>query len=76
MIFKNSRIYDVMKWAASVCLPALATLVLTLGQIWGFSDIAVPVGATIAAVAAFIGALVGVGAIRYAKLNKGGEPDV
>lgn len=76
MIFKDSKVYDILKWAASVCLPALATLVLTLGQIWGFSDITVPVGATIAAVATFIGALVGVGAIRYAKLNKGGEPDV
>lgn len=75
MIF-NNKVYDVLKWTASVLLPALATLILTVGQIWGLADYTVPIGATVAAVATFIGALVGVSSIKYAKLNAGGDDDV
>lgn len=75
MIF-NNKVYDVLKWTASVLLPALATLILSVGQIWGLADYTVPIGATVAAVATFIGALVGVSSIKYAKLNAGGENDV
>jgi hypothetical protein len=75
MIF-NNKVYDVLKWTASVLLPALATLILAVGQIWGLADYTVPIGATVAAVATFIGALVGVSSIKYAKLNAGGDDDV
>lgn len=68
MIFPD-KWYDVIKWIASVALPASATLILALGQIWNFSDIAVPIGATIGAVAAFLGALLGISSIQYKKLT-------
>ena len=63
----SNKTYDVLKWIATVVLPALATLVLTIGQIWNFSALAVPIGATIAAVATFLGALLGISSIAYSK---------
>lgn len=63
----SNKTYDILKWIATVVLPALATLTLTIGQIWGWSDWTVPIGATIAAVAAFLGAILGVSSITYAK---------
>lgn len=63
----SNKTYDILKWIATVVLPAFATLTLTIGQIWGWSDWTVPIGATIAAVAAFLGAILGVSSITYAK---------
>jgi len=67
----SNKTYDILKWVATVVLPALATLTLTIGQIWGWSDWTVPIGATIAAVATFLGAVLGVSSIAYSK-KKGG----
>jgi hypothetical protein len=72
MIFNNSKIYDTLKWISTVVLPALATLVLAIGQIWNVTVWTVPIGATIAAVATFMGAVLGISSIQYAK-QKGGE---
>lgn len=52
-------LYPYLKWAAMLALPALSTLVVAVGGVWGW-DLAQPVAATITAVGAFIGALVGV----------------
>lgn len=52
-------LYPYMKWAAMLFLPALSTLVLAVGGIWGLGW-AQPVAATVTAVGAFVGALVGV----------------
>ena len=71
MIF-NNKVYDVLKWVASVVLPALASFTLVLGQIWGWTEWTVPVGATIAALATFMGALLGISSIQYQKtIEKG-----
>ena len=73
MIF-NNKTYDVLKWIATVGLPALASFVLVLGQIWGWTDLTVPIGATIAALATFLGALLGISSIRYQQtIEKGGK---
>ena len=69
MIFSD-KVYDVLKWVAIVCLPALSTFVVVLGRIWQWGDIAVAVSQTITAVAVLLGALLGVSAIQY---NKGNE---
>lgn len=74
MIFNNSNIYDALKWIATVALPALASFTLVLGQIWGWTDLTVPIGATIAAMATFMGALLGISSIQYQKqVEKGGK---
>lgn len=63
----NNKTYDILKWISTVVLPALATLVLAIGQIWNVTAWTVPIGATIAAVATFMGAILGISSIQYAK---------
>lgn len=69
MIFKNNKVYDVLSYVAGVVLPALETLWLTLGNIWGFSY-TVKIGATIAAVDVFLGALLKISSHQYKKMQK------
>lgn len=69
MIFANDKLYNILKWVATVVLPALSALILAIGQIWNLSTWTVPIGATVTAVAAFLGAILGVGSIRYKLLN-------
>lgn len=69
----NNKVYDVLKWIALVCLPALTALWLTLANIWGF-PYAEAIGATMAAVTTFLGAILGISSIQYQKsLDKGGQ---
>ena len=55
----SNKAYDILKWVALVVIPASATLVLTVGKIWGlpYYD---NIGATISAVGLFIAAIIGV----------------
>lgn len=69
----NSKVYDCLKWITLVALPATTALWLTLANIWGF-PYAEAIGATLAAVTTFLGALLGVSSLQYAKkLKDGGE---
>lgn len=70
MIFKNSKVYDILKWITMVALPAITTLWLTLATIWGF-PYAEPIGATLGAITVFLGTLLGISSIQYQKLNGG-----
>lgn len=71
MVFKNEKVYQFMKWFTTVVLPAITTLWLTLASIWNF-PYAEPVGATLGAITVFLGALLGIGSIKYQAL-KGGK---
>lgn len=62
----NGKIYDVLKWVAIIAMPALAVLIASLGQIWGWAD-ADKITLTINAVALFLGALIGVSTFQYNK---------
>lgn len=68
MIFKDSKVYDVLKWITMVGLPALTMLWLALANIWGF-PYAEAIGATLAAITTFMGALLGISSVQYAKQN-------
>lgn len=60
----SNNTYDILKWVALACLPALEALVLTVGKIWSipyYSEI----GATLAAIGIFIAALIGVTSSNY-----------
>lgn len=70
----SNRTYDILKWVAGVGLPALTALWLTLANIWGF-PYAEAIGATMAAVTTFLGAILGVSAIAYAKQQQEGAED-
>lgn len=64
MIFKNSKVYDILKFIALIVLPAAATLYSTVGNIWGFpfpSEIA----ATIMAIDTFMGAVLKVSSDKF-----------
>lgn len=66
MIFKNNRVYDILKWISMVVLPALATLIIGIFKIWGI-PYGVEISATIMALDTFLGALLGISSIQYNK---------
>ena len=68
MIFKNGKVYDVLKWIALVGCYALNYLWVELASIWGF-PYATEIGKTISVIGVFIGILIGVSGIRYKIIN-------
>ena len=65
MIMPN-KVYDWLKFAAQIILPALGTLYSALAGIWGFPYGEQIVG-TIVAVDAFLGALLQISTSKYRK---------
>lgn len=63
----SNKMYDVLKWIAMVCLPAIGTLYFALAGIWGFPYGEEIVG-TIAAVDTFLGVLLGISSAQYKKI--------
>ena len=62
----SNKTYDILKWVALVVLPAVATLYAALSGIWGLPYGEQIVG-TITAIDTFLGALLGISSINYAK---------
>lgn len=71
MVFKNNKVYNALKWVCLTVVPALNILISTLCSLYGWTWGPVVIG-TIDAVAAFVGAIIGFGAIKYARLKEGG----
>lgn len=63
MLLSNST-YDILKKVALIILPALATLWLTIGKIWGL-PYTTEIGATVTAISVFIGACLEVSSAKY-----------
>lgn len=63
----SNKAYDILKWACLIAVPALITLISTMGTIYGKDTTAIT--ATIGAVATFIGALIGVSNANYNKVE-------
>lgn len=70
----TGKLYDYLKFLAQIALPALATLYFTLAQIWGLPAAENVVG-TIMAVDLFLGVLLGISQVNYAK-NAIGQGDL
>ena len=68
----SNKTYDILKDIALYVLPALATLILALGNIWGI-PYAEAIAATITAIDTFLGAVLKISSINYDKEQKGGE---
>ena len=68
MIFKNEKVYDLLKWLALVCLPALNVFFLTIAEAWQFNINVKAISVTICAVSTLIGALIGISGIKYQAL--------
>ncbi len=66
MLFKNSKIYDVLKWTALVGLNAVGVAYESLSQVWNlpFGD---EVAKTCSILALLIGTLIGVSSYKYNK---------
>ena len=62
----NDKVYDILKWIALVCLPAIGTLYFALASIWGFPYAEEVVG-TITAIDTFLGVLLGIASTTYHK---------
>lgn len=62
----NDKVYDILKWLALIALNAIGVLYKTLATIWGW-----PFGeeilTTCAALALFIGTLLGISTAEYNK---------
>lgn len=61
----NNKIYNILKWGLIIFVPALITLIGTLGKIYNFDTETIVL--TIAAVATFLGAITGISNINYYK---------
>ena len=66
MLFKNSKVYDVLKYMQRIALPALAALYVALAKIWGWPYSA-EIAGTIAAVVTFMGAVLEISSAEYHK---------
>lgn len=60
----SNNTYDILKKVALIILPALATLWLTVGKIWNL-PYTTEIGATVTAVAVFLGACLEVSSKKY-----------
>lgn len=60
----SNEAYDILKKVALYFLPALATLWLTVGKIWGLPYTS-EIGATITALDVFLGACLGISSKNY-----------
>ena len=69
MVFKNEKVYDILKWVCLTVVPALNILITTLCSIYGWPWGPVVIG-TIDAVAVFVGSILGFGSIKYQKQLK------
>lgn len=63
----NNKIYDVFKWGLMIFIPALITLIGSLGQIYKFDTEVIIL--TISTFATFIGAITGISNINYNKVD-------
>ena len=65
----NNKTYDILKWIAIIVIPALATLVGSIGLAisWQYTDIAVLI---ITAIGTFLAAILGVSNNQYNKSDK------
>lgn len=62
----SNKVYNILKWVATVVLPACGTLYTALADTWGlpYGD---QIATTIMAVVAFLGVVLGVSSNKYAK---------
>ena len=63
----HNKIYDVFKWGLMIFIPALITLIGSLGQIYKFDTEIIIL--TISTFATFIGAITGISNINYNKVD-------
>ena len=61
----NDKVYTILKWTLIIFVPALITLIGTLGKIYDFNTDTIVL--TIGAIATFLGAITGISNYNYSK---------
>ena len=62
----KDSVYDVLKWVALVCLPALGVAYSALAGVWGW-PYADEIARTVNAICVLLGALLGISTAEYRK---------
>ena len=62
----SNKVYNVLKYIALIALPAFTALYASLAEIWGL-PYATQVTATLAAIDAFLGVILGISSVQYNK---------
>lgn len=70
----SNKTYDILKWVAQLVLPALATFMMSMGNIWSI-PYADQISLTIMALDTFLGAILGISASNYKKLQNSEKED-
>lgn len=60
----NSKLYDILKWVALICIPALVIAIPNLFAIWGI-PYGEQIGETLQVIAVLLGTLLGVSNVHY-----------
>ena len=63
----NDGLYFWLKWLCVIVLPALATFIVVISKIWGWSDMGTMIAQTITAVATFLGTILCISNYNYYK---------
>lgn len=64
LIMFSDKVYDWLKWAAIIALPAVSTFVAFVLPLWGIPH-ASEIAQTITAVGTLLGALLGISSVQY-----------
>ncbi len=62
----SDKAYDALKFISIYCIPSIATLWLTIGQVWGL-PYTVEIGTTISAIGVCIAGCIGLSTAAYEK---------
>ena len=66
MIFKNSKLYDVLKYMALIVFNAIGVFYKTIAEIWDL-PYGNQIALTCSALALFVGTLIGISSYKYNK---------
>ena len=64
----SNHVYDILKWAVMIAIPALTTAYVGLAAIWGW-PYATEVAKTSAVICTLLGALLGISTAQYNRLE-------
>ena len=67
----NKGLYGLMKWLTIIVLPALATFIVVISKIWGWSELGTAIAQSITAIASFLGTILCISNYNYYKGDKG-----
>lgn len=70
----NDKVYDALKFIVVIVSPALVTLIVTLGELYGFDS--AKICGTISALAVFAGSVLQISSANYKKANTKKEENI